>query len=38
MKSFLTALSTAIKKDSTMSIRKHVNELKDREKTAIKQD
>ena len=37
----LTALSTAIKKDRTTSIRKHANELKVNEKTvgtAIKQD
>ena len=38
---FLTALATAIKKDPTMSIREHANELKAHEKTvktAIKQD
>ena len=38
---FLTALATGIKKGSTTSIRKHVNELKVHEKTmrtAIKQD
>ena len=38
---FLTALSTAIKKDPTTSIRKHTMELKVHEKTmrtAIKQD
>ena len=32
-KAFLTALATAIKKDPTMLIRKHANELKIREKT-----
>ena len=40
-KSFLTALTVAIKKDSTISIRKHANELKLHEKnvrTAIKKD
>ena len=40
-KAFFIALATVIKKDSTMSIRKHVNELKVYEKierTAIKQD
>ena len=38
---FLSALSTAIKKDPTTSIRKYANELKVHEKTvrtAIKQD
>ena len=38
---FLTALTTAIKKDPTTSIRKHANELKFYDKsvrTAIKQD
>ena len=38
---FLTALAMGIKKDPTMSIRKHANELKDHEKTvriAIKQE
>ena len=38
---FLTAPSTAIKKDTTTSLRKHANELKVYEKivrTAIKQD
>ena len=38
---FLTALASAIKKDSTTSIRKHANESKVHEKTlrtAIKQD
>ena len=38
---FLTSLATAIKKDPTMSIGKHANELKVHEKTvrtAIKQD
>ena len=38
---FLTAFATAIKKDPTMSVRKHTNELKVLEKTvrtAIKQD
>ena len=38
---FLTPLATAIKKDPTMSIRKHANELKVHKKTvrtAIKQD
>ena len=37
----LTAFTTAIKKDPTMSIKKHANELKVNEKTvrtAIKQD
>ena len=38
---FLTALASPIKKDPTLSIRKHANELKIHEKTvwtAIKQD
>ena len=40
-KAFLTILNVAIKKDTTMSIRKHANELKVHEKTVrteIKQD
>ena len=40
-KGFLTALATVMKKDYTMSIRLHANELKVHEKTvrtAIKQD
>ena len=40
-KGFLSDLATAIKKDLTVSIRKHANELKIHEKTvrtAIKQD
>ena len=32
---FLTALATTIKKDTTTSIRKHANELKVHEKTAM---
>ena len=41
MKSFLTAVSTEVKKGPTTSIRKHANELEVHEKTvraAITQD